>query len=56
MAFIDFFAAPIAGLDDMAVAVIEDAGCPPYADLIGPVRLLQAYEVEFWNAVFEGGE
>ena len=51
LGFLDFFAAPVAGLDDRAAAVIaqERVG---YDDLARHVRLLQEYEVLFWDAIF----
>ena len=64
--FLDYFAAPVAALDDMAGAVIaqeiaasrdhdavvaQEAGVG-YADLARHVRLLQEYELLFWDAVF----
>ena len=65
LGFLDYFAAPVAGLDDMAEAVIaqEITGSRDneaviaqeavgYADLARHVRLLQEYEVLFWDAVF----
>ena len=65
LGFLDYFAVPVAGLDDMAEAVIahEIAGSRDYeaviaqetvgyADLARHVRLLQEYEVLFWDAVF----
>ena len=50
LSFLEYFAAPLVGLDDMAAAVIaqERVG---YADLVRHVRLLQEYEVLFWDAV-----
>ena len=65
LGFLDYFAVPVAGLDDMAEAVIahEIAGSRDYeaviaqetvgyANLARHVRLLQEYEVLFWDAVF----
>ena len=66
LGFLDYFAAPVAGLDHMAEAVIaqeitgrrdNDAviaqeAVVGYADLARHVRLLQEYEVFFWDAVF----
>lgn len=51
LAFIDFFANPIENLDDMAAAVIENEGAS-YIDLVDHVRLLQEYEVFFWDACY----
>ena len=52
LAFIKFFATPIEDLDQMAAAIIEKEGVS-YEDLVEPVRLLQQYEVMFWDAIFE---
>eukprot|EP00980_Cylindrotheca_fusiformis_P028213 scaffold22586_cov138-Cylindrotheca_fusiformis.AAC.33 len=52
LAFIKFFAAPIEDLDKMAAAIIEEETVP-YEELIEPVRLLQQYEIMFWDGVFE---
>lgn len=52
LAFLDFFATPIDGLDDMASAVIDSEGAS-FEDLLTPVRLLQEFEVSFWDAVYE---
>jgi len=52
LAFLKFFATPIENLDSMAAAIIEEEGVP-YKDLVEPVRLLQDYEVLFWDAIFE---
>ena len=57
--FLAFFAAPLPGLDDMAAAVVaaefekggQGAMCEALAE---PVRMLQAYELAFWDAVFRG--
>mmetsp|Transcript_11683 Transcript_11683/g.16902 ORF Transcript_11683/g.16902 Transcript_11683/m.16902 type:complete len:265 (+) Transcript_11683:99-893(+) len=51
LAFINFFATPIENLDEMAANIIEAEGVS-YEDLVGPVRLLQEYELLFWDAVF----
>ena len=50
LGFINFFATPINNLDEMAVAIIEQEGVN-YDDLIEPVRLLQQYELLFWDAI-----
>ena len=50
LAFINFFATPIDDLDEMAVAIIEEEGAS-YEDLLEPVRLLQQYELLFWDAI-----
>ena len=57
--FLAFFATPLPDLDDMAAEVIAvefakggaGANCDALAD---PVRMLQAYELGFWDAVFGG--
>ena len=51
LAFLNYFAEPIPGLDDMAAAVIVQEGAG-YDDLVVAVRLLQEYEALFWDAVF----
>ena len=52
-------AGPIAFIDDLAVAVLAEEfakshhgefACDAIAE---PVRLLQAYELDFWDAVFD---
>ena len=50
--FIEFFASPIENLDEMAAAVI-DAENVQYEDILEHVRLLQEYEVLFWDAIFD---
>mmetsp|Transcript_5677 Transcript_5677/g.10407 ORF Transcript_5677/g.10407 Transcript_5677/m.10407 type:complete len:85 (+) Transcript_5677:499-753(+) len=52
LAFIKFFATPIEELDLMAAAVIDEEDVS-YEDLVEPVRLLQQYEIMFWDAIFE---
>eukprot|EP00613_Pedinella_sp_CCMP2098_P074868 CAMPEP_0171933282 /NCGR_PEP_ID=MMETSP0993-20121228/31107_1 /TAXON_ID=483369 /ORGANISM="non described non described, Strain CCMP2098" /LENGTH=527 /DNA_ID=CAMNT_0012573747 /DNA_START=95 /DNA_END=1678 /DNA_ORIENTATION=+ len=52
LAFVDFFGTPVVGLDAMAAAIIE-AECASYDDLVTPVRLLQEYELSFWDAIYE---
>mmetsp|Transcript_22650 Transcript_22650/g.31623 ORF Transcript_22650/g.31623 Transcript_22650/m.31623 type:complete len:259 (+) Transcript_22650:125-901(+) len=52
LAFINFFASPIEDLDLMAAAIIEEEGTS-YEELVEPVRLLQEYEIMFWDAIFE---
>ena len=51
LGFISFFATPIDDLDEMAVAIIEEEGVT-YEELLEPVRLLQQYELFFWDAIF----
>mmetsp|Transcript_21266 Transcript_21266/g.63501 ORF Transcript_21266/g.63501 Transcript_21266/m.63501 type:complete len:136 (-) Transcript_21266:25-432(-) len=63
VAFLAHFATdaegPIAAIDDLAVAVMAEefakshhgeVACDAVAE---PVRLLQAYELDFWDAVFD---
>lgn len=52
LAFIKFFATPIEGLDQMAASIIEEEGAS-YDELVEHVRLLQEYEVMFWDGIFE---
>lgn len=59
LAFIQFFATPIENLDDMAAAVMmqsfDDSGDTDdclYQKIAGHVRLLQEYEVFFWDACY----
>ena len=52
LAFIKFFATPIEDLDLMAAAIIEEEGSS-YEELVEPVRLLQEYEIMFWDAIFD---
>lgn len=52
LAFIKFFATPIEDLDQMAAAIIEEEQVS-YEELIEPVRLLQQYEIMFWDGIFE---
>jgi hypothetical protein len=56
-AFFDFFAAPAPGFQEQALAVVEvglAAGDPP-ARARRAARLLQAYELMFWDSLLEGG-
>ena len=55
LAFVNFFATPIEDLDDMAAAIIDKEGLE-YDDLVTPVRLLQEYEVMFWDGIFEASD
>ena len=58
VAFFDFFAIPPAGLEDQAAAVVQtglDAGDDPQ-QARRAARLLQAYELLFWNSLAEGLE
>lgn len=52
LAFIKFFSKPIEGLDQMASSIIDKEDTS-YEDLVEHVRLLQEYEVSFWDGVFE---
>ena len=55
LAFIEFFATPIDNLDEMA-ALVMCREQVKYEDLVTPVRLLQEYEILFWDAVFDAKE
>ena len=55
LAFLNFHATPINGLDEMAAYIIEKEGTS-YEDLVEHVRLLQEFEVMFWDVVFEQGQ
>ncbi len=54
--FFDFFATPVPAVEQQALAVAQasiDAGGPP--ELAGRyARLIQAYELQFWNTLAEG--
>lgn len=52
LAFIDFFATPIDNLDEMAATIMYQHQVK-YNDLVEPTRLLQEYEIMFWDAVFD---
>jgi thiaminase len=57
VAFFDFFATPAPGFQEHALAVVQaglDAGDPP-ARAVRASRLLQAYELEFWDTMTEVG-
>lgn len=51
LAFVKFFATPIDTLEEMAASVIDEEGVS-YEDIVDHVRLLQEYEVMFWDAIF----
>ena len=54
--FFDFFATPVPEIEEQAVAVAQadiDAGTPP-ARARRYARLIQAYELSFWNTLAEG--
>jgi thiaminase len=53
LAFVDFFATPIENLDEMAVAVMQQERTT-YEDVATAVRMLQEYEVMFWDSIYEG--
>ena len=52
LAFLNFHATPIDGLDKMAASIIEKEGAS-YEDLVEHVRLLQEFELMFWDGVYE---
>lgn len=55
VAFFDLFAAPVAGFEAAATAVIEAelaAGASP-TEVRRAVRLLQAYELMYWDTLYE---
>ena len=52
LAFLKFHSTPINGLDEMAASIIEKEGAS-YEDLVEHVRLLQEFELLFWDGVFE---
>ncbi len=55
-AFFDFFATPVPEIEQQALAVAEasvDAGTPPEGAR-RHARLIQAYELMFWNTLAEG--
>jgi len=52
LAFIKFFATPIDDLDKMAAAIIDEE-CVTYEEIVEAVRLLQQYEIMFWDGIFE---
>jgi hypothetical protein len=54
MDFIKFFATPIENLDEMAAAVIDNEEAVKYDTLVYHIRMLQEYEVLFWDAVYDG--
>ena len=55
LAFVHFFAKPIDDLDQMAAAIIEEENAK-YEDVVEHVKLLQEYEVMFWDSIFETGK
>ncbi len=52
LAFIDFFGTPIENLDEMAARVMMEEKVS-YADVVTAVRLLQEYEILFWDSLYE---
>ena len=52
LAFIEFFATPIENLDLMAATVMERVQVK-YDNLVDAVRLLQEYEILFWDAIYD---
>jgi hypothetical protein len=55
LAFIEFFATTIDNLDEMAATIMKREQVS-YEDIITTVRLLQEYEILFWDAVFDAKE
>lgn len=58
LAFVNFFAATIDDLDNMAIAILDEelkgAEESSYDEIAEHVRLLQEYEVMFWDAIYDG--
>eukprot|EP00536_Pseudo-nitzschia_multiseries_P000728 jgi/Psemu1/282532/fgenesh1_pg.9_\ len=52
LAFINFFGTPIENLDDMAATVMMKEKVS-YEEVVTEVRLLQAYEILFWDSVYD---
>jgi hypothetical protein len=52
LAFIEFFATPVENLDEMAAKIMKREKVI-YEDLLTPVRLLQGYEILFWDSVYD---
>ena len=52
LAFIDFFGTPIEKLDEMAATVMMEENVS-YSDVTTVVRLLQEYEILFWDALYD---
>ena len=52
LAFIEFFATPIENLDLMAATIMKREKVK-YDDLLTHVRLLQEYEILFWDAAYD---
>jgi hypothetical protein len=52
VAFLDFFATPLDGLDEMAAACLQEDDEVRVDEVTTAVRLLQACEVMFWDSVY----
>jgi hypothetical protein len=52
LAFVEALGTPITNLDDVAAAIIVEEKAT-YADLAKPTRLLQYYELLFWDSLME---
>mmetsp|Transcript_8301 Transcript_8301/g.20512 ORF Transcript_8301/g.20512 Transcript_8301/m.20512 type:complete len:260 (-) Transcript_8301:4966-5745(-) len=52
LAFITFFGTPIENLDEMAASVMMKENVS-YDDIVTEVRLLQSYEILFWDSVYD---
>lgn len=52
LAFIDFFGTPIENLDTMAASIMMQEGTT-YEEVVTVVRLLQEYELMFWDAIYD---
>lgn len=53
LAFVEFFATPIPRLDEMAAKIMKKENVKSKGQIITPVRLLQEYEIMFWDACYE---
>lgn len=51
LAFVDFFGSPIENLDEMAAKVMMEENVS-HSDIVTQVRLLQEYEILFWDSVY----
>jgi hypothetical protein len=52
LAFVKFFASPIEKLDEMAAIVMMEENVS-YEDVVTEVRLLQEYEILFWDSIYD---
>ena len=52
LGFLDYFAEPIEGLEQMAADVLTEKPAT-YEEIATTVRLIQGYELLFWDAVYE---